>query len=1045
MVTKLNFNTRALPVFISILVTLISFYSFQIISAQPGIFPSRIMLTIPDDPATSRAVSWRTSFEVTVAKAELNLANVAPDLETGKVTIAGNSNPWEEGSESGMGHKVIFENLKPDTKYTYRVGNGNIWSEWLQFKTSSNEAKPFSFLYFGDIQNGIKSHGSRVLRQAYSNFPDSHFMIFGGDLTSNSTEEEWRNFFYAGGWIHGMVPSMPTPGSHAYERQNDDSFIFSRQWNQIFSLPLNGPAGMSPNRHYYIDYQGVRFISIDSQALLLGIDNSSLLMAWLNQVLTDNPNTWTVVFQHHPVYACSGNRTTNQDYTTAMRDMYEKHGVDIVLQGHDHAYCRGQNLSEAGEDVLNYPMYVVSVAGAKMDESDPDTWSDIHASDIQLYQHININGNTLFYKSFTAEGELFDSFQLVKNEEGVNEVVDCRIDDKWFQDIENVLQGTTVNNYQKIEISFDDFSRAKNKFNTDEITIEAVFTSPSGIDYLVPAFWYQDYKVSSTNIIENGKPHWRLRFTPRETGEWKGVIRVNIHCDQFESDLGEFQVLEATKASRGFLRISTDNQYSLEFENGDPLFTIGYNIDERFYAPGKPLTPWMVDRSIELMEKLSDAGGTFVRFRMDSWFLPIEGPVDSAPGYKGIGDYNLKAAWMLDKIIEAAEGLGITLMLCMENANGTVNSRVNQIGNRPFYNFYMKERGGPLDDIMDFFTDSQVKKYFQRKISYSVGRWGYSTAIGMWQFFNEVNINQVEGTPSLIWHEEMGEYLKSLDPYNRPVTTSYVSNIFTSEFASNYLTIPGIDVIQKHEYVSTDFTEDWSGFLSWYLQQNPGKPIMIGEFGTSKNFREIIAQNITDSDRQSILLKYPHFPVNHDHETAFYLSDPEGLHIHNASWVSIFSGGTGALSWFSRNIDYVNHYFHYSGISNFIKEWGINQGEWRPVQIELNYTEMVPDIDSELQPSYNILSLGYGGEIRFWIQHEHSNYFKYYEGSPPEHSRTADILVSVPTDATYTVTWWDTFEGEPSGSPAIINSMNGILSIPFDGTLSDIACIIEPL
>lgn len=424
MTAKLIFKTFKSSIERKTLFLLILVFSFHILSAQQSIFPARIMLSIPGDPATSRSVTWRTAYDVPAARGEIGLVNVAPDLESGKITVTGTSAPWEEGSESGMGHKVVFDKLMPNTLYAYRVGNGNTWSEWLQFKTSSDAAEPFSFLYFGDIQNAIKSYCSRIIRQAYSHFPDSDFMLFAGDLTANSTEEEWREFFYAGGWIYGMIPSLPTPGNHEYKRQEDNTFLFSRQWNQIFSLPLNGPAGMSPNRYYFIDYQGVRFVSVDSQALLRDIDNASLVLAWLDQVLTDNPNPWSVVFVHHPVYACSGRRTTNSEYSAAMREIYEKHGVDIVLQGHDHTYCRGQNLPEAGEDVLNYPMYVVSVAGAKMYESDADSWSDIHASDIQLYQHISFTGSTMSYKSFTAEGELFDSFQLVKNEKGVNVVED---------------------------------------------------------------------------------------------------------------------------------------------------------------------------------------------------------------------------------------------------------------------------------------------------------------------------------------------------------------------------------------------------------------------------------------------------------------------------------------------------------------------------------------------------------------------------------------------------------------------------------------------
>ena len=34
---------------------------------------------------------------------------------------------------------------------------------------------------------------------------------------------------------------------------------------------------------------------------------------------------------------------------------------------------------------------------------------------IQLFQHISIDGNLLKYKSFTPTGRLFDSFQILKD------------------------------------------------------------------------------------------------------------------------------------------------------------------------------------------------------------------------------------------------------------------------------------------------------------------------------------------------------------------------------------------------------------------------------------------------------------------------------------------------------------------------------------------------------------------------------------------------------------------------------------------------------
>ena len=65
-------------------------------------------------------------------------------------------------------HSVEFSELKPDTLYAYRVGSGDRWSEWIQFRTAKAEAAPFSFLYFGDAQNSILSFWSRIIFRVVS-------------------------------------------------------------------------------------------------------------------------------------------------------------------------------------------------------------------------------------------------------------------------------------------------------------------------------------------------------------------------------------------------------------------------------------------------------------------------------------------------------------------------------------------------------------------------------------------------------------------------------------------------------------------------------------------------------------------------------------------------------------------------------------------------------------------------------------------------------------------------------------------------------------
>ncbi len=391
----------------------------------PTDYPDRIMMTIPGDPATSRAISWRTVYGNTTSIGEIELADPDSKLEGKAKKTEGTFAPWEEGSTLAMGHKVVFENLLPETEYVYRVGDGEHWSEWIQFETSSDKAEKFSFLYFGDIQDDVKSYGSRILRQGYSDFPQSDFLLFAGDIVSKSNESYWREFFYAGGWMLSMLPSIATPGNHEYDSHKDRNRTFSKHWKQIYTMPANSPSREYDSRFYYVDYQGVRIVSVDGSALQTNVDDTAMLLNWLDKTLLENPYPWSIIITHIPMYSCSYGRK-DQKYQAMLRPVIEKHGVDLVLQGHDHSYCRGQNLAAVSSDCKNPPMYVVSMAGPKMYALDPNFWSDRVATRTQLYQHITVSNDTLHYESYTVASELYDEFMLVKRKNGRNRLVESK-------------------------------------------------------------------------------------------------------------------------------------------------------------------------------------------------------------------------------------------------------------------------------------------------------------------------------------------------------------------------------------------------------------------------------------------------------------------------------------------------------------------------------------------------------------------------------------------------------------------------------------------
>jgi len=275
---------------------------------QPSLHPDRIMLNFGADPTTTASATWRTNIEIDTAYAEIAKATAAPKFWrtakrfTAKTTLLDGSKVIDAGIVANY-HSVTFNELEPNTLYGYRVGDGEHWSEWFQFTTASTTNDKFSFLYMGDAQNNILELWSRSIRKGFQLAPDARFIVHAGDLRGKPhSEEEWEEWFRAGSFIHGMIPSLPTPGTTheygpLYEGQADSLEQLSIQWRPQFTLPENGPKGIDELKEtaYYMDFQGVRMISVNSCIYL------EEQAEWLREVLANNPNKWTIDTYHHPL------------------------------------------------------------------------------------------------------------------------------------------------------------------------------------------------------------------------------------------------------------------------------------------------------------------------------------------------------------------------------------------------------------------------------------------------------------------------------------------------------------------------------------------------------------------------------------------------------------------------------------------------------------------------------------------------------------------------------------------------------------------------
>lgn len=387
--------------------------------------PERVILNLTQNPAQEIAITWRTGAGVENSQVEYMIATPRSNWEA---TDKDSTDPYKntqsqtaisetvkiDNNTTMLHYSVILKELKPDTLYQYRVGNGETWSEWAQFRTACAGDKPFKFIFLGDPQNDIKSFCSRAFRSAYSAAADARFILIAGDLVTHPWKDHlWKELFYAAGWIPRHIPFILVAGNHGYYQKVKLPVTKKKQhrfWRPHFTQPGNGPVGLQETT-FYIDFQGVRLVVLNGNEKLLEQQQ------WLEGLLARNKNRWTIIAIHHPFYS-TGRKRDNPILRNLFTPVIDKYTVDLVLQGHDHNYGRTYKLRDGRivPDSEKGTVYVVSVSGPKfypINEKHKHLMKKL-GTDVQLYQVLSVDKNVLKFEARTVTNEIYDSFELRK-------------------------------------------------------------------------------------------------------------------------------------------------------------------------------------------------------------------------------------------------------------------------------------------------------------------------------------------------------------------------------------------------------------------------------------------------------------------------------------------------------------------------------------------------------------------------------------------------------------------------------------------------------
>ncbi|MCB1125617.1 MAG: hypothetical protein KDM81_03905, partial [Verrucomicrobiae bacterium] len=402
--------------------------------------------------------------------------------------------------------------------------------------------------------------------------------------------------------------------------------------------------------------------------------------------------------------------------------------------------------------------------------------------------------------------------------------------------------------------------------------------------------------------------------------------------------------------------------WRFEFQAGEDDFWLG---TLRFQREGAGRA-WLNALSL----RASDGGPELL------WEAAINRPVR--------GFFNPLDCFQLDEVVRAAEANGVYLQVCLLTRD-----------------LYMSALKDPASDAY-----AQAIADAKKTLRYAVARWGASTHVAGWEYWNEMD----PGLPTERLYTELGAYLEQIDPWRHLRQTS------TWGPAADDCRHPALDVADTHFYLRhTDASrlineeEAVRDPAAWLRAQAPAKPALMGEFGLA-------------DDRWRLRPEMTRRPG---------LAD-----VHNALWASALSGLSGtALSWWWERLDAQDVYPLYRPLSRFLADVPWTSGK---VSRVVSVTASDPDL--------TVLGLQAGTDAWLWLFDPAGSWEnQVLKGNPPPLREQVRLTLPTRRGGVWQPDWIEPGSGKSlaSGRLPVPAEPTGLVLVapPFRG---DVACRLRP-
>lgn len=288
--------------------------------------------------------------------------------------------------QGAWAHSVVVDGLEPGREYSYRFGDCE-----GKFRTNPGRGVPVNFIVGGDPQatgrDGFRL-SANIFAAALEDYPEAGFYAIVGDMTQNSTNEEWDLFLEEFESIHAKTTLVPASGNH-------DGFLKWGWFRNMFTLREQRNYTNLSGVYYSFDY-GDAHIAVLNTNDWFHVGTAQL--NWLINDMTASDARWKIIMTHKPVYFHYEVAPDCLALRRVLGPVCDMLGIDLVLSGHKHSYTRSAPLKNHG--AADYERCEESLF------TDPD--GTIYAmpgavggrgGDSPTFADIAIDGDTLRYRA----------------------------------------------------------------------------------------------------------------------------------------------------------------------------------------------------------------------------------------------------------------------------------------------------------------------------------------------------------------------------------------------------------------------------------------------------------------------------------------------------------------------------------------------------------------------------------------------------------------------------------------------------------------------